>query len=55
MQASEREGFGKAKQVWEPMSLGFVGHISEVVEFPGGGKTGAAADPGDPAKPPGQN
>jgi len=34
------------------MELIYVGQISEIVQQ-GGAKTGTAADPGDPGKPPG--
>jgi hypothetical protein len=42
-----------AKKLWRPLKLTLLGRINEIVQG-GGGKSGGAADPGDPAKPPGQ-
>ena len=44
----------KNRKPWEPMEITHVGNVHEVVQMPGTGKTGAAADPGDLLKPPGQ-
>jgi hypothetical protein len=40
-------------ETWEPMSLRYVGEVSDLVAG-GQGKTGEAADSGDVFKPPGQ-
>lgn len=47
-QNDERE-----RKAWEPMQMSYVGDVREVVQA-GGGKSGAADDPGDLLKPPGQ-
>jgi hypothetical protein len=41
------------RRAWQPMRLERAGAINDIIQ--GGSKTGDAADPGDPAKPPGQD
>ena len=43
----------KDLQPWQPMEMSYVGDVREVVQA-GGGQSGAADDPGDQLKPPGQ-
>jgi hypothetical protein len=41
------------KRVWEPMKLGLVGHVGDVLQMPGGGKLSVPADDtGDEARQP---
>jgi hypothetical protein len=53
-EAGKADGAGAGRRPWEPMTVRYTGSVSELVQG-GGGKTGAAADPGDFRKPPGQN
>ena len=40
----------EAKQRWEPMRLGSVGHVSRVVQGGGGKISSTIGDPGEPRK-----
>ena len=42
------------KLPWETPKLTYEGSTGELIQG-GGGKSGVSADPGDPAKPPGQS
>jgi hypothetical protein len=43
---------GDGRRPWRPMELVCIGQMSELIQG-GVAKTGTAADPGDPGKPPG--